>query len=130
MDTKNRTRRRAAVIIAMIAMALTAVGVTYAYNDFMQHKSNELSGLMLKYEARLVEEFEEDEDWTVEDGAVTKKISVANLGMAADGFGDVYVRIQLKEYMEIGSVTYTQTPVRYMIDTTGKFIVYQTQAAA
>ena len=126
----GRTKRKVTAIIAIVALVVTSLGATYAYTDYQQHKSNELTGLAMKYEARLVEDFEEIDDWTVADGAVTKKISIANVGKASDGFGDVYVRMQLKEYMEIAPITYVTTNVRYMIDELGKFRVYQTQAAA
>ena len=131
MNTANlsKTRKRAIAVVAVVALAVSTLGATFAWVDYNQHKSNELSGGALKYDARLVEDFDEIDDWRVEDGAVTKKISVANLGQAVDGYGSVYVRLQLKEYMEIGTATYTYTPHRYAIDTTGKFVIYGTLAA-
>ena len=129
MKKGKNTKRSVAVIIAVLALIVTTLGGTFAYQDYKQHKSNELNGEAIKYEARLVEDFAEVDDWKVEDGAITKKISVVNLGQAP-GYGDVYVRIQLKEYMEIGSLAYQETTKRYMIDTEGEFIVYANQSDA
>ncbi|MCL2488542.1 MAG: hypothetical protein FWE80_07655, partial [Oscillospiraceae bacterium] len=127
--TNGKLKKRAAIIIAVLALAVTAIGGTYAWQDYRQHKSNELSGTMPKYDVTLVEEFDEVPDWKVEDGQITKRISVTNLGIAKKNFGDVYVRIQLKEYMEIGSLTYELSPKRYMIDIEGEFIILTEQEA-
>ena len=108
MNTKRIVRSSIAVLL-IVALLL---GGTFAWTDYKQHKSNELSGAKMKYEARLIEDFVEVPDWKVEDGEITKKISVAKLGFAAEGYGDVYVRIQLKEYMEISTLTYVETEKR------------------
>ena len=129
METGQKKKKRIAIAVAILALIATALGGTYAWTDYSQHKSNELNGESIKYEARLVEDFAEVKDWKVEDGAITKKISVANLGQAPD-YGSVYVRIQLKEFMDISKLTYHETPDRYMIDTAGEFIVYANEADA
>lgn len=123
MNTKDRTKKKVAIIVAVLALFVTTMTGTFAYVDYSQHKSNEFSGSSPKYEARLVEDFNEVTDWKYGDCPVTKKISVANLGQAPE-YGDVYIRIQLKEYMEIGALTYIQTTERYMIDTTGEYVIY------
>ena len=130
MKTTRNGRKSVAAIVAVVALIATALGGTYAYTDYKQHKSNELSGEYGKYEARLVEDFIEIPDWKVDDGAITKKISVVNRGRSVEGFGDVYARIQLKEFMEIAPLAYTETEKRYMIDTEGRFIYYGTEAQA
>ena len=130
MERTQKNRKRAAAAIAVIALIATMLGGTYAYHDIKQHKSNEFMGSTSKYEARLVEDFAEVEDWQVGDGAVDKKISVVNHGREAEGYGEVYVRIQLKEYMEIGEIRYTETEKRYMLDTAGKFVIFETEAEA
>ena len=122
-------KKRVALIVAVLALIATTLGGTFAYQDYKQHKSNELSGDSIKYEARLVEDFAEVSDWKVSDGPVTKKISVVNLGVEPD-FGSIYVRIQLKEYMEIGALTHHETHERYMIDTEGEFIIFATEGEA
>ncbi|MCL2112043.1 MAG: Ig-like domain-containing protein [Clostridiales bacterium] len=128
MDTTSNTnKKKVTAIVVLIALIVSMVlGGTYAFFDFNQHKSNELGGFGIKYEARLVEDFVEIPDWRVEDGVIDKKIHVVNHGKEENGFGDVYVRIQLKEYMEIGKVAYIETPKRYKIDTEGHFVIYDT----
>jgi len=113
-----------------LALCAVAVSGTLAWQDYRQHKSNELNGIKIKYEARLVEDFEEVPDWKVEDGDIKKEIRVTNLGQAAAGYGAVYVRLQLKEFMQIGDVTYVETEKRYMIDTEGQFLFYTSENAA
>ncbi|MDR3314109.1 MAG: Ig-like domain-containing protein [Oscillospiraceae bacterium] len=130
MQKNGKLKKKAAALVSIVALCATALGGTYAYRDFKQHKSNELGGINTRYEARLVEDFVEIPDWKVEDGDVKKEIRVTNLGHAAAGYGDVYVRLQLKEFMEIGEVTYIETEKRYMIDTDGQFITFPTPEAA
>jgi len=131
MKSLNLDKKKVATtIIALLALLLVAAGMTYAWTDYKQHKSNDFNGKGMKYEARLVEDFVEVDDWKVDDGDITKKISVTNLGQSAAGFGNVYVRLQLKEYMEIGKVTTVETEKRYMIDTEGRFIYYATEDQA
>ena len=125
MERSRKTRRIVTVIAALLILIVTTLGGTLAYQDYKQHKSNEFNGDTIKFEARLVEDFDEVNDWKINDGPVTKKISVVNLGQAPE-YGDVYVRIQLKEYMEIGALSYDETNERYMIDTRGEFIIYDT----
>jgi len=129
MKISRNKKRRVAIVIAVMALAATTLGSTFAYQDYKQHKSNELRGETIKYEARLVEDFAEVNDWNVSDGPVTKKISVVNLGMGPE-YGSVYVRMQLKEYMEIGTLIYSETPLRYMIDTDGEFVVFAAENEA
>ena len=130
MKKPNTNRKKLVAIIAMAAIVVSALGMSYAWVDYSQHKSNELNGGASMYDVRLVEDFEEVNDWKVEDGPVKKNISAVNLGQSAEGYGEVYVRIQLKEYMEIAPLSYTMTEKRYMIDTKGEFIVYATEAEA
>ena len=116
MQKANRSglRKKVAAIVALLAVCATAVGGTFAWQDYKQHKSNELGGSQIKYEARLVEDFEEVFDWKVGED-IKKEIRVANVGTAAAGYGDVYVRLQLKEFMQIGDMIFVETPERYMV---------------
>ena len=107
-------KKKAAAIAALLLAAATAVGGTLAYKDYKQHKSNEFSGSQIKYEARLVEDFEEVFDWKVGED-IKKEIRVANVGKAEAGYGDVYVRLQLKEFMQIGDMVFKETEERYMV---------------
>jgi len=107
-------RKKAAALAALLLAGAITVGSTLAYHDYKQHKSNEFSGSQRKYEARLVEDFEEVFDWKVGED-VKKEIRVANVGKAQAGYGDVYVRLQLKEFMQIGEMVFAETPERYMV---------------
>jgi len=105
MSTKTK-RAMCAVGAVIVAMAI-AIGGTFAYTLF-EHKSNFLKK-DAKYLAKLVENFENKEDWEV-GTTVTKEISVKNMGNTAQfpkkGWGNIYVRVQLKEFMEIKTVNY------------------------
>jgi len=122
----KRTLRKALLILAMLP---GIIGTTYAYKDYTQHKSNEFDGKGMLYDARLVENFTETPDWKISDGQITKQISAANMGTPPE-YGPVYVRLQLKEYMEISAQTFIYSDKRYMTDTDGKYIVFPTQAEA
>ncbi|MDR1927218.1 MAG: Ig-like domain-containing protein [Oscillospiraceae bacterium] len=127
---KASTKKRAAAATAALALIAGILTGTYAYWENSQHKTNELNGTQIHYEARLIEDYVEIDDWKVEDGEIKKEVGVANVGIAANGYGSVYARIQLKEYMEIGKSYVVETAERYMIDTEGFFITFATQALA
>ena len=115
-------------ITLILALALLAGGV-FAWSSGEQHKSNEFKGYdNYNHDIVLVEEFEEPENWQQGD-EVDKKVRVHNVGLASRGFQDVYARIQLKEYMEIGKTTYTQTAKRYMTDAAGLFVSSENREA-
>jgi len=124
METSN-VKRAVISIIAVAGALVASLGSALAYQDYMQHKSNEFGSTGLKYEVRLVEDFEEVYDWRLGE-QIKKEISVANHGQSANGYEEVFVRIQLKEYMEIAPLTKTQTDRRYMIGANGEFIIYST----
>jgi len=128
--SRSGAKKKAAIVVALLAILAIGVSGTFAWQDYRQHRSNELAGIGLKYEVRLVEDFEEVPDWKVEDGNIKKEIRVTNLGQAAAGYGAVYVRLQLKEFMQIGDITYVESERRYMIDTEGQFVIYTSEAAA
>ena len=129
-SAKGSTKKKAAAAVAVILMLSIAFGSTYAWKDYKQHKTNEFANTESKYEAVLSEDFQEKENWRVSDGKIKKTISVTNTGIAENGFEAVYVRIQLKEYMEIIPLEWEETADRYMIDTDGKYIVFETEAQA
>lgn len=130
MNGKRSLKKKAVATLAVIVALIAILGSTYAWRDYSQHKTNEASSLMPKYEVALVEDFQKKEDWNVSDGDVEKKISVKNTGSAAKGFEEVYVRIQLKEYMDMSPMVVEQTPNRYMVNADGAYIVFNTEADA
>ena len=107
------------------------LGGTYAYRDYAQHKNNEFNGPDNKYDVRLVEDFNPSDasNWMVGD-PITKEIRAANVGEAFKGYGPAYVRLQLKEYMEIGQLIYVKTDERYMVDTDGQFEIFESEELA
>lgn len=131
MQTKQRGLKKkvSAVTAALLVIALL-LGGTYAWSDYRQHKTNEAMSHMQKYNVRLVEDFQEKDNWKVADGDLKKEIRVTNTGLVAKDYTDVYVRIQLKEYMEMAEMVIERTAQRYMIDTSGAFIYFATEAAA
>ena len=118
---------------ALVVATALAVGGTFAWQQW-EHKSNVLQS-NAEYQARLVENFEEKE-WA-EEIPIAKEISVANLGdteqFKKDGakWGDIYVRLQLKEHLDITPIEYVyytetvdskQQNVRFMVDKEGLFV--------
>ncbi|MDR1410333.1 MAG: hypothetical protein LBJ12_08790 [Oscillospiraceae bacterium] len=126
-NLKSKTILTAAALLLAVSMA---VGTTRAWQDYSQHKTNEAVGAGEQYGARLVEDYKPVTDWKISDGALKKEIRVKNVGDLDGAFGEVYVRIQLKEFMEIAPVTYKKTDERYAIDKTGAFYCYETKEAA
>jgi hypothetical protein len=126
---KRSPKKKAAAATAAVLAVLLALGGTYMWQDFTQHKTGEASGGDLsKYSVRLIENFQEKTDWKTTDDALTKEISVKNTGGA--GYSDVYVRIQLKEYMDMTPMIVEKTAERYLVNSSGNFLTYDTQDAA
>jgi len=124
-------KTKIAVIGAAAAIAVSAITGTFAWNDFSQHKTNAArNSTGATYEARLVEDFVEVTNWKTSDGAIKKEVRVTNAGKASDGFEAAYVRVQLKEYLEIAEITYTQTTELYILDSRGAFYCFATESAA
>ena len=120
---------------AAVALALL-IGGTYAYTAF-DHRSNPLRNAP-DYQGRLVEDYEEKE-WEV-DEEIKKEISVKNMGGTAQfpgsNWGDIYVRVKLKEHMDITPIEYIYYPedepeekVRFMTDKEGSFVRFAATGA-
>jgi len=108
----------------VIALSLIVGGV-FAWFDGSQHRSNIMTGgnLLERNDVVLVEDFEEPDDWT-EGSELTKNVWVRNTGD-----GQIFVRLQLKEYMDISKITYTRTTEYLLLDSDGRFVSANTQAA-
>lgn len=129
---KSRTKRILNGLSAIL-VAAALIGGTFAYTMF-GHKSNKLKN-NTKFQARLIENFEPVTDWSAGE-TITKEISVKNMGGADPDFpgqswGNIYVRVQLKEYMNITTYKYTylcdenDMPVRFMVDIEGSFVKFK-----
>jgi len=126
MTTKNK-RVLSSIGAVIVAFALL-VGGTYAFTQF-DHRSNRFR-TDPNYQARLVEDYEEKE-WEV-DIPILKEVSVRNMGGTAQfpgrNWGDIFVRLKLKEHMDITPVSYVYYPgdqnikTRFMTDKNGYFV--------
>ena len=125
MKTKYNRRFLCAVGAAVVALALIVGGV-FAWADNSQHKTNAMTGGNLedRTDVVLVEDFEEPDD-PPPGKEIKKEVSVKNTGDS-----QLYVRLQLKEYMEISKITYSYSEELLLVDTDGKFVASTGTAAA
>ena len=100
INSTNKRRLIGMVTTAVIVAALLITG-TFAFVLPYQHRSNLFAGSGNRYDVTLNERFYPPRDWTTEDGPVVKQINVANTGANAQAYGEVFVRINLREFMEI-----------------------------
>jgi hypothetical protein len=118
-----------------LVIALLITG-TYAWTSYRDHKTNETKVGALMYKARLVETYDPTQTlhWKATDPPVTKTISVLNPGAKSEHdtnlYGDIFVRIQLKEFMEFYPTKEVYSAERYMVDTKGEFISFKDRADA
>ena len=126
-DSQKRRKKVSAAVAMLLILCL--LGGTFAWNNYNQHKTNDANLGGLFYKATLVEEFDRTQAkaWRASNPTLVKKISVLNSGgMEAQGdkkiYGDIYARIQLKEFMEFNPLTQQYTTERYMLDPEGRFI--------
>lgn len=117
------------VAVLGIVLGLIFLTGTLAWRDFSQHKTNEASGDGIMYDVSLIEEYETITNWKVTDPEQTKKIMVKNMGKD-DTYGQLYVRLQLKEYMEISEDGVEYSEQRFMLDKNGEFITFSDEDEA
>ena len=117
MKTKLNRRLLCAIGAAVVALSLLIGGV-FAWADNSQHKTNAVTGgnKTEPNDVVLVEDFEEPDDWKKGD-ELKKEIWVKNTGD-----GQIYIRLQLKEYMDIEKVTYEYSEEFLLVDSDGKFV--------
>ena len=117
MKTKLSRRFLCAVGAAVVALAMIIGGV-FAWADNSQHKSNVATGgnLHERPDVVLIEDFEEPDDWR-EGEELKKEIWVKNTGDT-----QLYVRLQLKEYMDISKISYSYSEAYLLVDTDGRFL--------
>ena len=122
--TNTSRRRKAAIAISALLIAALLLTGTYAWNYYGEHKTNASGKLdeTVMFDVRLIEDFQSNNDWRIEEPTLPKKLSVINMGVAEQGFSPAYVRLLLKEYMEITPETvfeyYTDAkgvPIRFLI---------------
>jgi len=119
--------RRSLCVVGAVIVALSMVITgAFAWFDNHQHKTNVVTGgkKTAKEDVVLIEDFESPPDWYPGE-ELKKEVSVKNTGD-----GQIYIRIQLKEYMDIAAVVYEHTAERLMVDKDGKFMYWASEAAA
>lgn len=130
MNAKGRGRRILAAAAVGIMVLAAVLGGTYAWNNYRQHKTNDANAGATFYKARLVEQYDpaKAENWKISDPAIEKQVRVKNPGKETPNdtrvYGDVYVRLQFKEFMELYPVTQEYSAYRYMVDADGGFISF------
>jgi hypothetical protein len=120
---KKKTLQFSALIV-VLSLLLTG---TLAFIDLTQHKTNEASTQLTMMDVALVEDFDPDDfvNWMVPQAgepAKKKEIHVANIGLRDQSAAPAWIRLQFKEYAEMGDSQLFHTDTRYAIDTTGQFI--------
>ena len=121
---------------AAVALALV-LGGTFAYTLF-EHKSNPMRNDP-GYQGRLIEDFDPDPTWNP-DCKIKKEVSVKNMGGTAqfpgNNWGDIFVRVKLKEHMDVTPIEYmyypaddTQFNTRFMVDKNGNFVRFAATGA-
>jgi len=125
VKTKLNRRFLCAVGAAVVALAMIVGGV-FAWADNAQHKTNVFTGgnMHEKPDVVLIEDFEEPDDWR-EGDELKKEIWAKNTGDT-----QLYVRLQLKEYMDISKITYSYSEEYLLVDTDGRFVASTGVSAA
>ncbi|MDR0248071.1 MAG: hypothetical protein LBI44_00175 [Oscillospiraceae bacterium] len=139
MSQSSAARRRKAALTAtaLFTAALMFTG-TLSFMYYGDHKTNQAdaTGEPTVYKARLVDNYDPAStlNWTVAQPAVPKSVSVLNPGNEVGGdntrYGEIYARIQFKQYMEIFLTKQIYTKERYMTDEYGVFVSFATQQEA
>lgn len=117
------TKKKAFGLAAIVVAAAILIAGTFTWVDFSQHKTNPFTGggaggAGHHPDATLNDDFTPPTDWKPGD-TVNKDISVTSPSNSTEG---VYVRIQLKEYLEAFDVTYSP------IKDKGKEVLFATWA--
>ncbi|QIK69362.1 hypothetical protein G7062_03205 [Erysipelothrix sp. HDW6C] len=128
MNKQKNGRKQAAILTALLSGALLITG-TLAWQDVSQHKTNKFTTTSVEHNVVLMEDFEEVANWR-KGQEIVKAVSVRN-GQETDTpesyiYDDAYIRVQFKEYMEIGNQTYTYNDQRLMVNDKGNFERFET----
>jgi|GEM_PF-1912424 len=100
---KNKDSNRIATIMAVVLSLALILAGTYAFTDFAQHSTNPFSGGE-EVSVTLNDNYTPPVEW-LSGQTVNKQVSVTNTDQSNR---NVYVRLQLKEYME----SYNLVPVQ------------------
>ena len=100
---KNKDSNRIATVMAVVLSLALILAGTYAYTDFAQHSTNPFSGGE-EVSVTLNDNYTPPVEW-LSGQTINKQVSVTNTDQSNR---NVYVRLQLKEYME----SYNLVPVQ------------------
>jgi hypothetical protein len=106
-QTMPNRRKRVAAVIALLLTAAILAGGTYAWQSLSQQAKNNAKGLTGPAGGRLHDDYEVmgvdygKEEWTTAKTA-NKDIYVENFETKANNGRDIFVRVKLYEYMEVG----------------------------
>ena len=112
MKSKKLPVRLLMQISAGVLILVMLLGGTYAWSEAQQPKTNEFEGKGLRYNVSLVENFDKEADMQLKT-PVAKPTFVSNLG---ETDAVAYIRLTLKEYMELRQVEYQYSDNRYAIN--------------
>lgn len=123
---KRVTRR---IVFLFILVGIMSSSLSLAWRDVSQFKTNSMKTTKVANNVVLIEDYQEKEDWS-EGESIVKKVAVRN-GQDGDDlskyvFEDAYVRVQFKEFLEIGKKTKQYSAQRYMVDEIGEFVKFKT----
>lgn len=124
-----KSHKLKATAVGIFLVVVLAVTLTSAWVDKRQHKTNEFIGDGIYYDIRLIEDFEEKKNWSIQDLPIKKEVRVRNNG-SHDEYGNSYIRIHLKEYMEIDQPRKVYSQEYFMIDENGEFITFVNEVDA
>lgn len=122
---KQSTARKLYRTGAVVLIAAIAASGTFAWRDLSQKKVNEFAGGN-NPDVVLVEDFEETDNWNIQNPVVNKDVSVKNTGDT-----ELYVRVNFSEYLETKCSSYVTYPegsdkagqeVLFALDSDGNYI--------
>ncbi len=118
------SHRKALALFAALFTLLSILGGTWAWKDHSQHKTNIATGdgSTALQDVVLIEDYEQPDEWNT-DETLTKKVWVKN-----SGEGKVFIRMQLKEFMDVAQVDYTYTSEYLLVHSDGSFAAADTAA--
>lgn len=127
-NVTHRKRKGAAALMLALSLLTTS---SLAWRDMSQYKTNKFATSSVENNVVLVEDFQEVKNWRV--GQDVKKRVLVRNGQDSDDptqfhYEKAFVRLQFREFMEIGTKDYVYNKDRLMIDEKGDFIRFKSEA--
>ncbi|MDR1565546.1 MAG: hypothetical protein LBS74_11370 [Oscillospiraceae bacterium] len=126
----NKAIKITTAIIAIASLSITAAFNASAWED-TQPKLNEAQANALKFSATLEDNFTPELNWRITDPPLTKEVYVVNpLSPLDKDAQPIFIRISLKEYLEIAKLEELHTINRFATNLAdGHFLAYPDYAA-